>query len=302
MLKFHPVGKLGCVAALAAALTLGARLTAATLQTVGPGTAVSSVDLTANFDALNATTVLHLESFTEGALKIFTSADSWAADFAMASTLDPFHGANGLDRTFYAISSGNNDWVTIQTTNLAVIYGVEFMYGNTWTTGNSQVPWGNPNAIAEWQTWKNGAMLSSGAVGPVPQLQMGTVLGFYDPAGFDQLLVRATIPSSGDPMLQALALDNLTVMLTNLPPLPVIYGSDFGVNPATGAASLAVYDTLLGCQYRLVYAESLAVPVWNPVIPPAPDGWTVGGGTLAFVDVGAVGRPQRFYRVEARPL
>ena len=302
MINSQPLATLRCVAALAASFAFGARITAATLQTVGPGTAVSSVDLAANFDALNATTVVHLESFTEGALKIFTSADSWAADFAMAATLDPFHGANGSDRTFYAISSGNNDWVTIQTTNLTVIHGVEFMYGNTWTTGNAQVPWGNPNAIAEWQTWKNGAMLSSGAVGPVPLLQMGTVLGFYDPAGFDQLLVRATIPSSGDPTLQALALDNLTVMLTNLPPLPVIYGSDFGVDPATGAASLTVYDTIPGCQYRLVYTESLPVPVWNPVTPPAPDGWTAGGGTLVFVDAGAVGRPQRFYRVEVRPL
>jgi hypothetical protein len=66
---------------------------AATMQTVGSGSAVSSVDLSAAFDALNASTVVHLETFTEGGLKVSTSADSWAADLAMAARLDPFDGA-----------------------------------------------------------------------------------------------------------------------------------------------------------------------------------------------------------------
>ena len=94
---------------------------AATIQTAGAGSTVASVDLAAAFDTLDASTVVHLDNFAEGALKVTTSADSWAADFAMARLLDPFYGANGADRTFYAISSGNNDWVTIQTTNRAPI-------------------------------------------------------------------------------------------------------------------------------------------------------------------------------------
>jgi hypothetical protein len=48
---------------------------------LGAGSAVASVDLSATFDAPNATAVVHLENFTEGALKISTSADSWAAGF-----------------------------------------------------------------------------------------------------------------------------------------------------------------------------------------------------------------------------
>ena len=51
------------------------------------------------------------------------------------------------------------------------------------------------------------------------------VLGFFDPTGFDQLLVRATIAGSGDPTLQAIALDAVQVMLTNRPPAPIISGS-----------------------------------------------------------------------------
>ncbi len=265
-----------------------------TLPCQGAGSAVSSVDLKATFDTLNATTVVHLETYTEGGLRVTTSADSWAADFQMAAQLDPFGGL-GTDRAFYAISSGNNDWVTIETTNTALMYGLEFMYGNTWTTGNSQSPWGNPQAVLEWQTWKNGTLMSSGTNGPVPMLPLGTIVGFYDPAGFDQLLVRSTIASSGDPTLQALALDNLQVMLTNLPPAPVIYGSDFSVN-ASAIPSLTVYDTIAGCEYRLVYSEDLALSTWSPVS----DAWSTGGGTLTLRDGSAPGRPQRFYRVQVR--
>ena len=278
--------------------TLG--LQAATVQTLGAGSAVAAVDLSASFDALNATAVVHLENFTEGALKVATSADSWAADFSMAALLDPFYGANGADRAFYAISSGNNDWVTIQTTNLAQMSGVEFMYGNTWTTGDFSRPWGNPNAIFDWQTWKNQVMVSSGSIGPPQILPLGTVVGFYDAAGFDQLLVRCTSPNSGDPTLQAIALDTLQVMLTNVPPTPAIYGSDLNFDRATGIPTLTVYDTRAGFQYRMIYTEALQPVAWNPVTPPPPAGWVDGGGTLTFTDPGAAGKPHRFYRVEVR--
>ncbi len=281
--------------ASAALLLFRDTLPAATVATFGPGSAVSAVDLSATFNSLNSTTVVHLETYTEGGLKITTSADSWAADFAMASLLNPFGGA-ATDRAFYAISSGNNDWVTIQTTNTALMHGVEFMYGNTWTTGNSQVPWGNPNAVLEWQTWNNGFLVSSGTNGPVPMLPLGTIVGFYDPAGFDQLLVRSTIASSGDPTLQAVALDDLNVMLTNRPPAPVIYGSDFSVEPGTGISSLNVYDTIPGCEYQLIYTENLAAPAWNAVSST----WTPGGGALKLSDPAASGNPRRFYRVQVR--
>ena len=109
---------------------------AATLQTVGARSAVASVDLAAAFDTLNAATVVHLETFAEGEEKLTTSADSCAADFAMAVLLDPFHGAKGADRAFDAISSGNNDGVSIETTNRTRMYGFEFMYGNAWTAGD----------------------------------------------------------------------------------------------------------------------------------------------------------------------
>ena len=99
---------------------------AASTQTVGAGTAVSVSNLSATFDSLTANHVVHLDTYTEGGLRITTSGDSWAADNQLAAKLDPFWGANDPDRAFYAIAWGNQDWVTIETTNHARIYGVEF--------------------------------------------------------------------------------------------------------------------------------------------------------------------------------
>ncbi len=301
VMKITTIASLASLAVLAASCVCTPEANAATVQTLGTGSAVSTVDRFATFDSLNSTNVVHLESYTEGGLQIITSADSWAADNAMAAKLDPFHGANGADRGFYAISAGNTEWVTIQTTNQALMYGVEFMYGNDWTTSDiyGQYPWGNFSGFVEWQTLNNGTVASSGQTGPNPVLSLGTVLGFFDPAGFDQLLVRCRIDNSSPTNLQAIALDNLHVMLTNHPPAPVIYGSDMIINPANGVPSLAVYDTIANCQYRMVYTETLAAPVWNPVTPPS-EGWQAGGGTLTFTDTGAAGRPQRFYCVEVR--
>jgi len=275
---------------------------AATLQTFGPGSAVAAADASATFDSLTANHVVHLDTYVEGVLRVTTSGDSWAADLNLSAQLDPFHLASAPDRAFHATAWGNEDWVTIQTTNRAHLYGVEFMYGNCWTTGDiyGQYPWGNDLGFVEWQTWKNDVLVSFGQIGPNPVLPLATVLGFYDPAGFDQLLVRCRIDNSSPPNLQVIALDNLSVMLANRPPAPVIWGRDFGVNLATGTPSLTVYDTIAGCQYRMVYQDDLASPTWHAVTPPLPDGWQSGGGTLTFTHLGAARQPHRFYRVEAR--
>ena len=111
----------GYVATVSACAVFSCRGRAATVTTSGAGSAVSIVERAATFDTLNSTNVVHLENYTEGGLRIITAGDSWAADFAMAALLDPFGGANGTDRTFYAISSGNNEWVTIETTNSAEV-------------------------------------------------------------------------------------------------------------------------------------------------------------------------------------
>ena len=193
-------------------VAFSARVAAETVQTIGAGSAVNSIDRSANFDplAVNGTS---LSSYTEGGLVIGVDGDSWVGDGV--TDFDPFHGANGTDRTFHFPLDGSPGWVTFETTDLTKIVGLEFMYGNGWTTGDiyGPYPWGNHDAIVEWQSWNNGSMVSSGTIGVAPILEMGTILGFHDPAGFDQLLVRCTIATSGNPDWQALAIDNLHVQL-----------------------------------------------------------------------------------------
>ena len=70
-------------------------------------------------------------------------------------------------------------------------------------------------------------------------------------------------------------------------------------DPRNGIPSLTVYDTIVGCEYRLVYKESVTSVGWNPVVLPA-GAWQSGGGTLTFADPGAAGQPHRFYSVEVR--
>ena len=274
----------------------------ATVQMFGSGSTVSVVDRRATFDIINSSYTPELGNYQEGGLSVTTGSQAWGADPPMAARLDPFHLPGGTDGGFFAFANGTTEWVTIQTINQTRMRAVEFLYGNDWTTGDiyGQYPWGNSGAYVEWQTLDNGTVVSSGQIGLNSQLPVGTVIGFYDPAGFDQLQVKCKSPNAADPTLQAIALDNLSVQLTNRPPAPVIYGSDFSVNPTNHVSSLTVWDTLGVCQYRLVYSENLATNSWTPVTPLLPGGWISGGGTLTFTDTNALGHARRFYRVEAK--
>ncbi len=275
---------------------------ASTVQTLGAGSAVSVVDRMATFDTLTATNTMELGNYSEGGLYITTGNQSWGADPPLAANLDPFHGATAPDRGFFCVAWDNPEWTSIRTTNMAVMHGVEFVYGNGWTTGDiyGQYPWGNSAAILIWQTWRNSTLVSSGSVGDTGMLPVGTVVGFYDAVGFDELTMKAIMLNAFSTNSNALALDNLKVQLTSQPPVPIIFGSDFSVNPTSGVPSLTIWDTLPGVQYRFVYSENLASGVWTPVTPPLPGGWVTGGGPLTFSDANAPGSVRRFYRVEAQ--
>jgi|GEM_PF-5804171 len=188
---------------------------AETIQTIGAGSAVTSIDRSAVFDAL-AVNGIPLSDYTEGGLFIGVDGDSWIGD-GYPTVFDPFHIPGLPYGPFYFPFGGSPGWVTILTTDNRLIFALEFLYGNGWTTGDpyGQYPWGNNAATVEWQSWKYGAMVSSGTIGVSPILEMGTVLGFYDTAGFDQLLVKCTIANSEPPDYQALALDNLYVQTTS---------------------------------------------------------------------------------------
>lgn len=199
-----------------AVLSLAGAGQATTVQTEGAGSAVTSVDRSANFDSMTSNNAVNLDTYQEGGLSITTASTSWGEDPALA-LMDPFHGADGSDRAFYAMANGSDTWVTIAAADAQKVFGVEFMYGNTWTTGDifGQYPWGNHDAVLEWQTLDaNDNVISSGSVGGGPLLEMGTIVGFYDPDGFARLQVQATMPNQ---TIQALALDGLKVQLQPVP-------------------------------------------------------------------------------------
>lgn len=206
----------GSAASALALLAFAGTGQAATIQTEGAGSAVTSIDRSASFDSLTSSNAVNLDTYQENGLAITTASTSWGEDPALAP-MDPFHGANGSDRAFYAMANGSDTWVTIAATDAQTLFGVEFMYGNTWTTGDiyGPYPWGNHDAVLAWQTLDaNDNVISSGSVGGGPLLEMGTIVGFYDPDGFASLQVQATMPNQ---TIQALALDNLNVQLQPVP-------------------------------------------------------------------------------------
>ncbi len=210
--------------AIASAACFAAPSIAQTIQTQGPGSAVTSVDRAADFNAL-AINGTPLSDYIEGAIFIGVDGDSWVGTNS-PPLFDPFHGANAPDRAFYFPFGGSPGWTVIRTTDAKTIYAVEFMYGNGWTTGDIYgVPWGNHLAWVDWQTRRGNVVVSSGQIGVSPLLEMGTTVGFLDPSGFDELWVRCKIANAADPTLQALALDNLRIQITP-PPAPCYANCD----------------------------------------------------------------------------
>lgn len=206
---------------------------AATIQSYGEGSAVTSVDRSTTFDGLDyAHQGTPLSDYTAGSLSIRTNGNSYYGNNAAgwittaSAYLNPFHLTNGSPGTYsyagvgggyylpYDGDWGNTDWITISTTDNKKIYAVEFLYGNAWTTGDiyGPYPWGNSSCYLQWETRVGNTVVSSDQLN---YLGVGTVVGFYDPSGFDQLRVRCTSANSLNPgLLQELALDNLNVQIT----------------------------------------------------------------------------------------
>jgi len=94
----------------------------------------------------------------------------------------------------------------------------------------------------------------------------------------------------------------LTFTTLALPPAPVLSGN--AITFSSGIPGFT-FATVAGFKYRVVFKTTLSDVSWLPVIAPpnfqSPDGWsaTSTGAPLSFSDAGAVGQPQRFYRIEA---
>jgi hypothetical protein len=209
---------------------LVAPVCAVTTQTLGQGSAVLRADRSTTFDALNyAGSGTPLSDYQTNGMIVRTNGNSYYGEDARGTILNvgrpfnPFHLTNAPDYSYadvgggfyfpYDADPGNFDWVTIQTNDGKKIYGLEFLYGNGWTTGDisGPYPWGNNLANLEWKTFVGSAVVSSGVA---QRLTVGSVVGFKDPSGFDAIMLRAPHPNSVDPNFQELAMDNLNVALS----------------------------------------------------------------------------------------
>ncbi len=234
--------------AAVAVCTMALPATAATTPTIGPGSAVSVADRFDNFDALDYNgRGTPLSDYQSNGLYVRTNGNSYYGDDFYGriqpslTYFNPFHliGDVPVGYSYYPAGGGfyfpydgdfgNTDWVSISATDAKRIYGVEFLYGNGWTTGAiyGPYPWGNDSAVLDWKTYNGNTLVSSGTFGP---WAVGNVLGFSDPTGFDRLMIRCTHPNSGDPNLEELALDNLLVQLH--PDLPGDFNRDGTVDAA----------------------------------------------------------------------
>jgi hypothetical protein len=229
-----------------------------TTTSFGAGSAVTRVDRSANFDPINADGIA-LSDYTEGSLFIGVDGDSLTG-------FDPYHGTNGTSPTFEYPADGSYGWVTIHATDGRPVFAVEFTYANGWTTGDATWPWGDNLAYVEWETWKGGSLVSSGTIGGGGLvIDMGTVIGFQDPAGFDELHVRCRIATSADPNLQALVVDHLIVQLWDASASWANYGTGWagtlGVPTITPSA-----EPVLGTSITVTISNSFGAPTPGLVV------------------------------------
>ena len=161
--------------------------------TFGSGSAVSSVDRSATFDAIASG--FNLDGYTEDGLLISVP------DFAF-SGFDPFNEGNIRNSGFHYGSGGNTSFVTIAALDNSRIFGIEFLLGH----GQ-----GSTNANVAWEALRGGSVVGSGNFA-TPR---GSVVGFFDVVGFDELRVGANGSSyTALGQFQSIALDDLVADLT----------------------------------------------------------------------------------------
>jgi len=172
----------------------------ATIITTGAGSAVTSADRTATFDSLT-TDFIDLNTYAEDGLNIFMDDGSHVG-------FDAFN--DGTTTSFYYGFGGNTSYAAISASDSRTIRAVEFKLGE----GKPL----DPNTRVIWETFSSGTSTDSGLFLTTD----GTIVGWVDPTGFDELWVAAWavsnspgLSSFGD--MQAIAIDDLRVELTVIP-------------------------------------------------------------------------------------
>jgi hypothetical protein len=152
-------------------------ISAATIQTFGSGSAVTSIDATANFES-NAS--LFSNPYTENGL-VFTrvglTLNNNGCGFAGCGGAATFPGTSG--NYFYGSTTSSGGYIEIDTA--LTFTALEFVFG-----------WSVPHAVV-WETLLDGNVVGSGSLTGIAG---GTIFGFANTTGFDELRIASSATGS----------------------------------------------------------------------------------------------------------
>jgi hypothetical protein len=214
-----------CVSAVLAAAPCVVE--AVPILTIGAGTAVTSPDLQANFDTLTEFGI-DLNTYSEGGLNVRSVGPY---NYGLSFPCDYCSGTSSA--SWYVNGGGMYDgYLSISTASGERIRATEFAYGSGW-----QFP-----VYFYWETWSNSVLTGSGTSFDPGR---GTILGFNDDEGFDELRMGAFqsdpggsfVNSAGGFRPNAIAIDNLSVQThSNSVPEPATIALLLGSLPFLGIA------------------------------------------------------------------
>jgi hypothetical protein len=137
-------------------------------------------------------------------------------------------GPGQTDQFYYA--GGNNSYITIMASDGIDMYGLEFRVGHGFT--------GTLDTSVVWEAYSNNVLTGSGQFNTT----RGTVIGWNDSAGFDELRVGASIPgyaALGES--QGIAIDDLNVQITAVPLPTAVWLFGSGLLGLLGVARRRTY-------------------------------------------------------------
>jgi hypothetical protein len=179
--------------------------TSTPILTFGPGSAVSSPDLQASFDALTEIG-FDLNSYSEGGLNVRSVSPS---NYGLSYPCD---GCAGPTTGVWYVGGGAmyDGYLSISAASGEALQGVEFLFGSGYF---------NSAMYMYWETWADSALTGSGTTANmVPNLTPG----FSDTDGFDELRLGAYfltdpggsfVDPAGGLRPNAIAIDNLRAQL-----------------------------------------------------------------------------------------
>lgn len=162
--------------ALALAFAASSAANAAVIQSVGAGSAVSTVNASANFESQNA---LNDNPYVEDGLSFSRTGLSFDNNSCGFAGCDGHLGFVGFSGNYmYGVGTGS---FTMSTTGGNVFSGLEFLVGTGFFSSSVE--------NITWSALLNGSIVGSGSIS---SLATGSVISFADAGGFDTLVYTSS--------------------------------------------------------------------------------------------------------------